>query len=304
MNFKKNLYYICLTAFTLILIAYLAIDYFTKENNTSTIPTNISQVNTSYKNLIDSINYNIDDSIVVAKENLNIINSLDEKNKDYSELISSYKNYLTSFIILKDTKKSISDYIIVINENLVSLEEIKNYYLNNSNTSKIKNFESFYSYNRNLLLKELEASKKSLNSEVTNSINSDYSYSMNKFYTNLTTICQDLTPALERCYSNKTSLDNILNDIYIKQGNIKNLKEEITNISIPPEYYSSFEELQQLLKLCTIYLDSMREVLVTESSSPSYEKELKDIYENPFSKYEDLTIKLTEYAENNSSIIK
>lgn len=303
MKIKNNLHYIILLIFMFILIAYIGLDYFSKAKNATTIPSTISSINSSYSDL-DGVNYDFDNILNISNENLNIINSLKDTDSIYSELINTYNTYFTSFISLKDNKNPTSNYIIVINSSLETLEDIKSYYLNNSNASTIKNFQAFYKYNKTFLLKELDSAKKSLNAEITNSITNDYSNSMNKFYATLSTISQNLTPALQRCYDNKSTVDNVLNDVYIKQADSKTLKEEITTVSIPPEYYSSFEELQELIKLCDIYLESMREVLVSESSSPSYDKELKDIYENPFSKYEDLTIKLSEYRENNSPIIK
>jgi hypothetical protein len=303
MKIKNNLHYIILIIVLFMLVTYIGFDYFSKSKNTTLIPSTISSINNSYNDL-DGVNYDFDNIVEICKENLNAISSLKAKDSDYSELLNNYNSYFTSFMSLKDNKNPTSNYIIVLNSLLETLEDIKSYYSNDDTSSTIKNFQSFYKYNRTFLLKELDAAKKSLNAEITNSITTDYSNSMNKFYSTLSTICQNLTPALQRCYDNKSTVDNILNDVYIKQADIKTLKEEITKVSIPPEHYSSFEGLQELVKLCDIYLESMREVLVAESSSPSYDKELKDIYENPFSKYDDLTIRLSEYRESNSPIIK
>ena len=300
MKSKFKFYYIGIFALTLILISYLAIDHYSKANNNTKILSTLSLINNSYKDLSEGTNYDTDNVIAVSQENLDTLNSL--KNKDYTELINNYKSYFTSIISLKDNKNSVANYIMVLNSALENLEDIKSYYSNKSIYSNIKNFQAFYKYNNTFLLKELEASKKSLNADINNSIATDYSHAMNKFYATLTTICQDLTPALQRCYENKSSLDNILNDIYIKQADIKVLKEDVTKVSIPSQYYSSYEGLQELIKLCDIYLESMREVLVSESSSPSYDKDLKEVYANPFSKHEDLTIKMTEYLETNTSI--
>lgn len=304
MKFKVNFYYIGLFLLTLTLVAYISIDYFSKSNNTDLIFKGFSTINNSYKNLSENSNYDMDNVSDITENNLSILKSLKSSNKDFNLIISKYDDYFSKLSSLKENKSDKSNYSALLSSSLESLNSINSYYLNSTLASNIKNFNLFYNYNKNFLNKEILEYKKYLNADITNSISNDYYLSMSSLYRRLSDICQDLKPALERCYENKTSVNNILNDIYIKQSNILTLRKDLSTLSIPSDSYSTFEEFQNLINLSSVYLSSMRDVLVSESESPSFDKNLEVIYENPFSKYEDISISLSEYADIHSSLIR
>jgi hypothetical protein len=150
----------------------------------------------------------------------------------------------------------------------------------------------------------LDTSKDLLNSDITKLIQSDYNYALNKFYASVNLLAQDLKPALTHCYDTKGSLDNILNDIYKKQANLEELQKDCSTVSVPQSLYSSYADFQPIINLCSIYLNSIRETIVNESSSPSYDKSIDNTYDNAFAKRQDLISSLNTYKEKYSNIIK
>ncbi|MBL4933858.1 hypothetical protein [Clostridium paridis] len=312
MKLKKNFYYLIIIAITLILISFFIANYFISQNKTSKLLNTLTTINTSYDTLLKEKKYDFNSSYTIGQSSALKLDEAYKKSSalsgnyaDYLPLLELYKNFYSNFNLLKDKSNSSPEYIKNLTSSIQNLEDIKDFYdSHKSIVSKLSGFNNFYEFNNQLLTNLLDTSKDLLNSDITKLIQSDYNYALNKFYASASLLTQDLKPALTHCYDTKGSLDNILNDIYKKQATLEELLKDCSTLSVPQSLYSSYEDFQSIINLCSIYLNSMRETIVSESSSPSYDKKIDDIYDNAFSKRQDLISSLNTYKEKYSNIIK
>lgn len=104
-------------------------------------------------------------------------------------------------------------------------------------------------------------------------------------------ILQNLEPAIIKTREDKRSFDPILDDIYDKEVEFKNIKSKVNSLSIPEGYLSYYKSFTELSNLYSNYLKSLKVAIVYEKSSKDSNENKDNIdknYENAYSKYQDV----------------
>ncbi|MEQ8153645.1 MAG: hypothetical protein ABRQ25_01945 [Clostridiaceae bacterium] len=312
MNLVKKYWPIFIIALSLILLYYILVNSPYLKNKNSQFPETITSINLSYNTLIETKKYDFKSAYPVSQDSLNRLSFLEEKSASlqrksnaYFSLLILYKEFFTDFNSLNNKSPSSQDYLKNLTAAATALDKLRNYYSTNRDIAdKINYFTSFYDYNHKLLTFLADSSKEELNSDIIKSIQMDYTNSISIFYENMTTLSQDLGPALTYCYENKGSLRNILNDIYKKQGELEELKNYISSISVPQNQYLSYTDLNSVIAIGSDYLENMKVSLISESDTPSYSNDISTIYSDAFIKRNCLITALEEYKKKYSDIIK
>lgn len=224
--------------------------------------------NTEYKNLI----------ITSIYSNIYFYDACVETLNNRSELNSSYE--LNKFSSLKDS--CINNY-----KNLLDFFGFDFNFANNMEET----FDSYY-ISLNILIKENrdKAFKEKQKKEFIKHLET-----LNK---SLSSMNEDLMPAILRIREEKRNLSVILDDIKTKEETFYKIKSNIVSIAIPDgciEYYTLFSEY---LNIYEIYLSNIKASVIFEHSLDDYNKNSKNVdkhYKNSSSKRNDVIISYDSY---------
>lgn len=299
---------IFLSCILLISSVILFLSYNLTSNKTKRIIKNISKelnkINLTLESGIKDLSIDPNKSynlLVSGSEKLNILSSSVSNIENYDEKSSLIKYLLddtiNSTIRLYDSciytlsnpktissNEDLNDFNILLNKNIETYDSLKNNDLNISlSDNTILFFNNTYNYLNTIL-------KTNRDSEFKNIQYQKFISSLKSFTSNIESLNEDLSIAINKVREDKRDIQVIINDLYDKEKAYNNLKEQISYISIPDGYESIYNSLNEYLSSYNIYIQAMKEAVIYEKSCTDYNKYSNQIsknYNNAKSKLND-----------------
>lgn len=189
-------------------------------------------------NIQNKLNLSITSTISLYEECLSLLNNPENIIDDSS---------ITSIISLKDSCSS----------NYLSLKEnnIDIYFDKNTNLF----FDNFIYYINTIL-------KVNRNITFKNTQNREFIYKLQSISKTLDKLNEDLFLAIDKIREENRDLNVIIDDIYIKEKTYDNIKSSILSISIPEDYSKVYDSLLEYINSYKIYLNSIKEAVISEKS--------------------------------------
>lgn len=248
--------------------------------DTKTSYTTLNENISALENLKDHVS-----SIVVANNTTpNLIPNLVLCIQNTEDLFSycinvlSYTNNLSSAEITSE--------ILLLKENCMSSYEqlsSSGVYLNFPEESTIF-FDNLISY-----LNTIDKLNKEQSIKTTKY--NEYMKTLNTTANAFSKLLEDLQPAIEQIRNDNRSFDILLEDIKTKEDEFLNIKKNFNYSSIPEGCVSYYNCLNNIFKLYSTYLESLKIAVIYEKSSLNYNENKNNIdknYDNAYSKFEDV----------------
>lgn len=329
-NLKKNLknYFINNKAFVIVLSICVLftslIMAFIAKNNKSSVNVDIKVEDTSLRQFetytveLSTINTSLKDCVngysINSKEATNILNngisSLDALKSHVSSMViinNSNPELIPKFLsAIEETSKlynycievltyntalntaEVTSEILLLKENCVeSYNELSPYGL----TIDFPEDSSLFLDNLSSYLNTLDRLSKE--QSIKTSQFSDYMNILSNTASIFSPLLEDLEPAITQIRNDNRSLDIILEDIKAKEDSLASIKTDFSYSSIPEGCLSYYNCFNNVFKLYSTYLSTLKLAVIYEKSAPNYEDHQESIdsnYSNAFSKFDDVKV--------------
>lgn len=264
-----------------------------------------NKINNSFKDCINDLTINVTSSSEVLQENItkmdklkSEVSGLNIENNDKPDLIPLFVSSIESTQNLYNYCNTLlsSENNMLENDfssQLASLQStcMDNYKKISSlginlyfSDDTLDFFSKLYGYLNNY-------SKASKQSSVKVIQNKEFMTYYSTALNDLSSILQDLQPAILKIREDNRSLDVLLEDVDTKETKFLEIKKNFNYASIPEECLSYSNVVNDIFSLYSTYLNSMRTAIIYEKSSSGYEENKKNIdktYDNAFSKFNDV----------------
>lgn len=188
------------------------------------------------------------------------------KNPQAEDFTVKYNDYSNTYNLLLDNYSSLNSLGI----NIKFPDSAKNFFDYNS-----KYFSTLINLNRDKDIKVLQRN--------------NYIASLKDCIEAFDKIDEDLEPALNKIREENRSFDNLLKDVRDKKSTLNEIKNTSYCISIPENGNECFNLLQDTINYYELYITSLEHSIVIEKTSniEDNKKNIKENYENSFSKFSD-----------------
>lgn len=105
------------------------------------------------------------------------------------------------------------------------------------------------------------------------------------------TLTEDLKPAIDRCKSEKRSLDSIANDVDLKMQSFNKLKDDISTLSIPSSALEIFRSFTNTLDKYNDYISCLLDTLNNDICGKPYN------YDKAYEKYNLMTVDFNQFQQ-------
>jgi hypothetical protein len=282
-------------------------------HNLTYVIDNINNINATLRNCVDDLTIDTDVTIKTLTTNISsleeIKSSLSQNNDEASEeIITKITSCIDSTELLYNycidslTAKNNVSYVEMVSQINTLTEDClaKNSTLYSYDLKLEFTEESIDFFNKlNSYLMTLDTISKYQN--IKDAQTNEFLKGFNLNVTELSSILQDLQPAVTKIREDERSLDVILNDLKDKEEKFLDIKKSLSTLSVPENCSSLYNQLNDTFTLYANYLNTMRLAVVYEKSSSSYKDNKRNIdkyYSNAYSKYSDVKTSLKTLNES------
>lgn len=265
----------------------------------------LNSINLSLRKCINGVTINSKSASIILNDTILSLNEL--KSKVSATVIANNTNpqFIPKFILCLENTATLYNYcidvlsytsnlsvaeitseILVLKESCIkSYDELSSLGISLSFPDEsITFFENLVSY-----LNTMEKLNKE--DEIKTTQYNNYIKLLTSISSNFSVLLEDLKPAIDRARIENRSFDMILDDIKLKEEKLSVLKKDFSYSAIPEGCISYYNCLNNIFKLYSTYLNTLKIAIIYEKSSDGYESNKSNIdknYENAYSKFEDV----------------
>ena len=333
-NFYKKYmsYLIPILAFIVLLLIVLTLYLKNNDiNKLSKLSNEIVSLNSSLKSATLNENFDYDKACIVLESNLNSlkdiksrISQLELKKSESEKIRQSLNNYINinmdlytvSLNILKnkEVESFPALYKDLINKEKILLESSISISNSSINVNLPKDANIFF-VKLNKYINDLYKSNRE--NDINNSHKLEFLLSINNIFSDISTLKEDIKPALEKIREDKRDISILLDDINKKRSILSAIKDKSYSISIPVGAENCYSSLEEVINSYTIYIDSLESSIKNEISNSKISNNTKtkktistliihpnninDLYSDTFEKYSDFLSSINSFEDSLSA---